>query len=1778
MKAVFLFLFVYFIFQNFSYSYSKIEELKHKDFKEWEKVFELVSENKLEQAIKENEEIIEDFDEDSHEKISYGQILGFEFEYNLKNFEKAFKALEKINYKNSLSHRFFRLMAYKRFYDSNHYIISQNNEAYISTNISTWRLEHFHRLFKLEALNIGNHLLTQKEFAKSLRPWLVESNYPHDINTSIVEIITYGIIDLLSDQRIWAIDEEISLEKELESLIEKKSNDTRKLIKLTKLDSMAIMIYKLFINLENSLWKDDNLSAMLNSRLELVKFLKQRINSKKLKISLTKKYEIFLRDLSIDPWWSSSMDLLSRLKLELNDYKVNQDILSVLNRCIEIFPESHGAKKCKNTLADLKRPRVLIEGRDFFNFNSSDLVFETKNIEKLYIKVIPIDELKIRSKMKNPQGQIRKKDVLGIITDKGTDAKEIEIKDYQEYRTCHNKFPLKNIPIGTYLIAISSEKDFSENMGYLSYKIIQNTPLNPVVTYFRDQITIRLLKTTNSKKQKISKVNFLSFNNGEWKEEAAKVKVGVNDITVQNKKIKKNDFLLLESGKDKLLIPSSKLVRYNRKLPTKNRNVFISQQKIYRPEDQVKFKIISRALKKGVYVENANAKIHLNIKDVNNSLLLDKHFDLNEMGSVIGSFLLPKNSIKGKAKVFLQNKLVDTISIEEYKKPNYKIESNLKNIQKNKDLNFRVQVSDYQNRIINNLPLKLSIKRISYSYGSNPFFVMGSFPQNKKEKIIYEKVHHVQGGEDIILKKDLFLDGQNFAEYEFRFSGNYNGESLSYVKQLFYSSSKNMPSLELIEKPFNGNLKFKLSNLNSLNEIDNSNKGKLLIYKLKNEDKPLEEMPLDSLYKFFDIGKEQKELIIKSIPHGAYRAIYEVGEGRNKVEAKISFVTYHSGKFFPLRFKVDQSKKVLHIGEELKIFAGTNLTNKHIYVEIMKNGKTVKEFNGTESHLYTFNIPKDWFGHYSIKAFLVIKNDVKLYESDILVKKDKDWEKIKPILPKKLFSGETLKVKLDYPKNYEKKRIKVFSFAYDARLEQLLKHKIKIPEFYLKENNGILKSNFSRNFNTVHFWDFKNIKIPYLKYTHLNFLNLSSAGGPGLQKGGAMMLEAASMAKIGDVNLQVVKKELPKAIEFGFFEEKDILLNKKHKINFKLPEVDMKWKVHIFLMDKHKNIQHFERNLSVIDKISLIHNNPKIFSNDDNAELSFELKNNFNINKEFKVILKNRDGKKLNSNTIKLSKDSSQIINFKTDLKKIGLGKQNLTLEIFENTKVIKKETILIDVFARDDFQTSKIITLKENEKIKIDDLNKTFSIRYMKRDFDSKFKVLIHDLIQKNDTNSISLARKISVLEKIIEFINNETDLKKVFENDQEVIKNDMFGNETYVKVPKITDLVKLHNELKSKLEEYKNVDGGFCWHKGGESNFFTTLRVFRFFNNVDRLSIKYIKNELGKEKNKCVRKGTCFYRAIDLLYFASKVDDFEFKDVWDNILKLKDLTSLQKLELSLLPIESIEDDVEEFGEEILENGKIDNVSGLHWNEEKFKWKYYEDTFEGHLTLLSSLERFKISNEKTVALKQWLVQQFYGKHNFSSFELYKIKDHFELFKKYSKSKNKTKIKIDDSEYELTDKYLIMDKKASQLTNLSSSIQTYEVKGMKPIEGKKGLLEVNIEKPVEELVLGDSIELKVSLDTKTPVHFTIISIPIVAGLSYEHKFSGYDRVNGKKFYRQIFKDKVLYHFEELPTGKMSIPIKLKAQLKGKFFSRRVQAQIIGQGFTSNSKGYDILIK
>ena len=78
---------------------------------------------------------------------------------------------------------------------------------------------------------------------------------------------------------------------------------------------------------------------------------------------------------------------------------------------------------------------------------------------------------------------------------------------------------------------------------------------------------------------------------------------------------------------------------------------------------------------------------------------------------------------------------------------------------------------------------------------------------------------------------------------------------------------------------------------------------------------------------------------------------------------------------------------------------------------------------------------------------------------EIAISKELDLNKVK-------YEFETIKLKYTVPE-------KVHTYT---------------PDFYLKENNGILKSNFSRNFNTVHFWDYKNIKIPYLKYRNFGII------------------------------------------------------------------------------------------------------------------------------------------------------------------------------------------------------------------------------------------------------------------------------------------------------------------------------------------------------------------------------------------------------------------------------------------------------------------------------------------------------------------------------------------------------------------------------------------------------------------------------------------------------------------------------------------------------------------
>lgn len=371
---------------------------------------------------------------------------------------------------------------------------------------------------------------------------------------------------------------------------------------------------------------------------------------------------------------------------------------------IQQYPKTYGAQQCQNLLDNLKSKELNIQGEDYIVPNqASKILVKYKNIEKFYAKIIPINKAEFNDWLqsldyKNRDRKIHQK----IESYTALNTWEVKLPYDQDYNQHSTEIKIEALPIGDYMLVLSSDKNFArENQSYqcqifgvsnLAY--IEKDNSNAIKTYY---VTNR--NTGKPLSDVKAEVFLRNYNYKLKKYERTKIKTFTTDengtftITPHNIKTyrnRSNYYIVLSKDKDRLDTDRSHYLYYRGSYLKESylHTHFFTDRAIYRPGQTIHFKGI--VLKEDADIQiKSNYNTIVRLTDVNYQTIAELNVTTNEYGSFSGKFTLPDDVLTGSFKL-KENYGSKNIQVEEYKRPTFEV--NFKPIKGTYKLNEAVNV------------------------------------------------------------------------------------------------------------------------------------------------------------------------------------------------------------------------------------------------------------------------------------------------------------------------------------------------------------------------------------------------------------------------------------------------------------------------------------------------------------------------------------------------------------------------------------------------------------------------------------------------------------------------------------------------------------------------------------------------------------------------------------------------------------------------------------------------------------------------------------------------------------------------------------------------------------------------------------------------------------------------------------------------------------------------------------------------------------------------------
>lgn len=518
----------------------------------------------------------------------------------------------------------------------------------------------------------------------------------------------------------------------------------------------------------------------------------------------------------------------------------------ICEAAIKKFPDSYGAKECKNILFNInaKSFNMSVEevnepGKPFRALISS------QNVNKIYFRVVKTSSQELRSLFRKSYGKelYEKMKALPLVTSFSQDL--INDGDLQTHAT---EIKLPALEAGYYLILSSLSDDFKYNNNITAYS---NCIISNIASTERKKddgsydFYVLNRQSGEALKNVPAQVWYESY---DYKAREYTIKKGPSYVTddkgflnINYTQVNNSQYFVeFTNGKDSYYSNNS---YYNYK-PNNNEHVrtssyIFTDRAIYRPGQIVYFKSIVLESKNGKDTKlKTNFPVTVTFYDVNSQKVHSVDLTTNEYGTVTGSFTAPQTGLNGNMRI-TDNYGTAYISVEDYKRPKFETEFNpAKGSYK---LNDEVTVSGiakaYAGNVIDGAKVSYRVvRRVNYPYW---YWWYRPYGTNSETEITNGETVTNDTGAYIIQFKalpDESVSKTSFATYHYEVSADVtdiNGETHSASSTVIVGYQALQLSIsgdEIVETASAKPIRISATNLNGVEE---NTKGNFTIYKLK---------------------------------------------------------------------------------------------------------------------------------------------------------------------------------------------------------------------------------------------------------------------------------------------------------------------------------------------------------------------------------------------------------------------------------------------------------------------------------------------------------------------------------------------------------------------------------------------------------------------------------------------------------------------------------------------------------------------------------------------------------------------------------------------------------------------------------------------------------------------------------------------------------------------------------------------------------------------------------
>ncbi len=1100
-------------------------------------------------------------------RSKYALILEEDAQFNvIHDFRTAISESE-IPTKNVLQNMLATL--YWQYFNQNRYQFynrTKTSEKTDTEDFRTWDLQTlFDEVHRLYQASLANGLILQQTDLHDYKAILIKQEDSEIFRPTLYDLLSHHALEFYKTDESSITKPAYKFEIDDEQLLSTASTFINLNVASKDSTSLQLNALKIYQNLIKFHSSDTSAEALVTVDIERLNFIYQNA-------VFTQKDDVYHTTLNTayQKWNAVKNNVASRYAFNLAQLYYQQgqqyrpktkenhrwkfkEALEICNTIIKDYPESEGAKQCRNLKSQILAESLQITTEDIFPINTNTLaLINYKNIAAIDVKIGQLNDVQLE----RLRGNNNSTEQLEILNKMVAIAQWTStLKDEQDYQQHSTEISIPKLDNGRYVIfgKVNNEKNT------YAFKEIQVTNLAYIQKDLKGDVSYQIINRLNGQpiaNAEVTMTYIKNYQGGSLKQKY--VTDGNGEFSIQRENHNRSRITLdIASNNDKARFENlyiSRYYNYGNDEPNYpiNKAFLFTDRSIYRPGQPLYFKGIVMTTKQDGTQVLAKTPVEVTLYNTNGEDLSTLSLKTNEFGSVSGEFMLPNNGLTGNFSIQLKGKdnsnAYHYFSVEEYKRP--KFEANFNPISETYKVNDTITVKGqavaYAGSNISDAKVVYRVRRnVRYPdwyYWYRPYF------NNEPQEIIHgETLTDTHGNFELKFKAlpDHSVDESTLPIFNYEITADItdlNGETRStstIVNVGYHAMTASIAIANNLDKTDSKHeLKIDTRNLNG-EPVDAS--GSIKIYKLKAPNTVLRPRPWNAPdYQSFTKEEfkalfpheafnnehdsrfwEKGELVfsetfdtktsksvalgrIKKWVSGAYRIVLESEDrfGQTvKDEAQIQLFSNDDKTLADhALFSVTTNKLDYTIGDTAELTFASAAEHLTVTIAIEKDANIIrKEIITLNANKKTISVPvtKDDLGGFAVHYSYAFKNSFSQGTKRISVPYPKTDLEIETLTFRdKLQPGtdETWQFKVKGPKG-DKVTAEVLASMYDLSLDQFKTHHwsfdpIQQPNYYSRLNLSPGQSFRINRFRIA------NIRTHYSayqtqSYDRLNFFGLS---------------------------------------------------------------------------------------------------------------------------------------------------------------------------------------------------------------------------------------------------------------------------------------------------------------------------------------------------------------------------------------------------------------------------------------------------------------------------------------------------------------------------------------------------------------------------------------------------------------------------------------------------------------------------------------------------------------